>query len=370
MKKVIVSATSDLSTDQRVHRICGALQKSGYEVLVIGRKKRNSNAVGPREYKVKRFSLIFEKGFLFYAEYNLTLFFYLLTHKTDLLYANDLDTLLPNYLVSKFYGARVIYDSHEYYCGTPELMHRPFVQGIWRWLEKWMVPKIKSRITVSDSIARQYNTEYKVHFEVVRNIPEQNTGHSTTHKADLSLPENKKIILYQGSGINIDRGLEEMMDAMEYIDDAVLFIVGDGDVLPELKQKQSQLKWKDRIRFHGKVSPEILRSITPLANLGLSLDKNTNLNYRFSLPNKIFDYIHAGVPVFVSNLDEVKHIVKTYQIGEVFDSHQPQKLGRQIADLLSNTEKLLQYSRNCAKAAEELNWEKEELKLLRVIQET
>ncbi len=101
MKKAIVSVSNDLATDRRVDKNCQALLKSGYEVLLIGRKRKDSLAIERREYKTHRMRLLFDKGFLFYAELNCRLFFYILFHKADLLFSNDLDTLLPNYLISK-----------------------------------------------------------------------------------------------------------------------------------------------------------------------------------------------------------------------------------------------------------------------------
>ena len=100
-KKVILSVTNDIATDQRVKRSAITLQEMGFEVSVAGRKLKNSLPVDAIGFQTKRFSLLFNKGALFYAEYNMRLFFYLLFSKCNLLFANDLDTLLPNYLVSK-----------------------------------------------------------------------------------------------------------------------------------------------------------------------------------------------------------------------------------------------------------------------------
>ena len=102
MKKVIVSVSSDLTSDKRVHRTCMTLVKMGFEVLLVGRKKRNSLPLTKRLYEVKRMSLFFEKGFLFYATFQIRLFFFILFHKADLLVSNDLDTLLPNYLIKNY----------------------------------------------------------------------------------------------------------------------------------------------------------------------------------------------------------------------------------------------------------------------------
>ncbi len=99
LKRIIVSVSNDLATDQRIEKICATLQELNYDILLVGRKLKNSLPLY-RNYKTKRIHLFFNKGFLFYAEYNIRLFFLLLFSKKEILLANDLDTLLPNFLVS------------------------------------------------------------------------------------------------------------------------------------------------------------------------------------------------------------------------------------------------------------------------------
>ncbi|HKJ05832.1 MAG TPA: hypothetical protein VJ970_00040, partial [Flavobacteriaceae bacterium] len=156
MKKVVVSVTNDLSSDQRVHKICTSLNNNNFDVLLIGRKLRNSKAIS-RKYKTKRFNLLFNSGFLFYAEYNIRLFFYLLFIKKNILVANDLDTLLANYLASTITKCKLIYDSHELFTEVPELTNRPFVKHVWITIEKWIFPKLKTVYTVNSEIAEIYS---------------------------------------------------------------------------------------------------------------------------------------------------------------------------------------------------------------------
>ena len=171
LKRVIVSVTNDLVTDQRVGKTCAVLTEMGFKVLLVGRKLKKSNSI-QREYEVKRFRLLFNKGFLFYAEYNLRLFFFLLFSKKNLLFSNDLDTLVPNYLISKIQKKKLIFDSHELFSEIPELENRKRVKNFWLAIEKKIIPKLKNIITVSDSIKEHYQSLYGVNVSVVRNIPE------------------------------------------------------------------------------------------------------------------------------------------------------------------------------------------------------
>src|SRR5690554_2991253 len=129
-KKIIVSVTNDLYTDQRVHKVCMFLYENGYEVLLVGRKLKNSEPITDRPYSIKRFKLVFNAGALFYSNYNLRLFWFLLFTRFDVLLSNDLDTLLANYCAHRLKSkSRLVYDTHELFTEVPELTARQKVRN-------------------------------------------------------------------------------------------------------------------------------------------------------------------------------------------------------------------------------------------------
>ncbi|MCF6185522.1 MAG: glycosyltransferase [Bacteroidales bacterium] len=170
-QKIIISVTNDLVADNRVHKVADSLIKFGFEILLVGRKLPGSLHVN-REYKTKRFKLLFNKGAMFYAFYNIRLFFFLLFAKADIFLSNDLDTLPANFIASKIRNKKLVYDSHEYFTEVPELVNRPKIKRIWENTEKRILPKIKFLYTVCNSIADIYNKKYGINMKVVRNIPE------------------------------------------------------------------------------------------------------------------------------------------------------------------------------------------------------
>ena len=357
LKRVIVSVTNDLVTDQRVGKTCAVLTEMGFKVLLVGRKLKKSNSI-QREYEVKRFRLLFNKGFLFYAEYNLRLFFFLLFSKKNLLFSNDLDTLVPNYLISKIQKKKLIFDSHELFSEIPELENRKKVKNFWLAIEKKIIPKLKNIITVSDSIKEHYQSLYGVNVSVVRNIPENKKVIQTPFDFDT---HGKKIILYQGS-VNVGRGLELMIDTMHLLEDYILVIIGDGDISTKLIEKVNTLDLKNCVKFLGRINPDELKNLTPNTTVGMSLEEDLGLNYRYALPNKLFDYIHAEVPMVVSNLPEMKAIIKKYAIGEVLIDRTPISLASTIKTMAAKN-----YKKELIQAKKQLNWTLEKEKLISII---
>jgi glycosyltransferase involved in cell wall biosynthesis len=365
--RAIVSVTNDLYTDNRVNKVCLFLMQQGYEVLLIGRQKKDSLQLSERPYKTKRIVLLFEKGALFYAAFNIRLFLFLLFKRCDLLVSNDLDTLVANYTACKFKpGTRLVYDSHEYFTEVPELINRPRIKKIWEGIEGWIFPKLKTVYTVNDSIAKLYREKYKKEIFVVRNVSPKWNDSATLRKIELGIAENQFVVILQGAGINIDRGAEEAVEAMRTLPNVVLLIVGDGDVVPELKKYVETNHLVERVKFIGKKPYSEMMQYTALADVGLTLDKPSNLNYRFSLPNKVFDYLHATTPVICSDLPEVAGLIRKYDAGIVLSELTTDKLITSIQFLQNNPEELSRLKQNCIVAINHECWE-EEMKVLELI---
>ncbi len=367
-KQIYISVTNDIITDQRVNKVARTILSSGVLVALVGRIRKGSLPVGTNPFKIKRFRMVFNRGALFYACFNFRLFFYLLFRKMDLLLANDLDTLPANYLVSRIKRIPLVYDSHEYFTGVPELQDRKIVKGIWKWIEKRIFPNLKYIYTVSQSIADLYKEEYNREVKVVRNLSPGWKPVNKPSRSELGIAEGKRILILQGSGINIERGAEEAVEAMLYVENAILLIIGEGDVMDQLKKSLDQMDLSGKILFINKMPYAKLLEYTSLGDVGLTLDKDTNLNYRYSLPNKLFDYIQARVPVLASKLVEVEKIIRNYEIGELIDSHEPKHIAEKLNFMLDSEDKRREWKKNLEKAAEELCWENEEEKLIEVLE--
>ena len=350
-KKVIVSVTNDISTDQRVFKVCNSLQAMGFEVELIGASRPWSVALN-RYYSCKRMKMWFNTGPLFYFEYNLRLFFLLLFKPAAVLLSNDLDTLLANYLISKLKNIPLVYDSHELFPEAPELLERPFKKRLWERLESFLLPKIKHAYTVCESIQSYYKALHGIDMKVVRNVPNLCSKPSRDR--------NTKTLLYQGN-INPGRGLEVAIKSMSFLPDYRLKIIGNGIGLNKLKALSETEGVSSQVEFLGRLPFEDLKKHAESASIGILFEEPLGLSFEYSLPNKLFDYIHAETPVIASPLIEVKKIVEKYKVGELLVDRNPEHIAQQIQAMES---KLSTYEFGKAKA--ELNWKNEE-KVLKLV---
>ena len=329
----------------------------GYEILLIGRSSLDG-LQAQKTFPVKQFRMLFRRGFFFYAEINTRLFWTLIFKRKSLLIANDLDTLLPVFLASKLSNTPLIYDSHEYFTEVPELQNRPIVKSFWEKLERALFPRLRYVITVNEALAEIYFGKYKVPVTVLKNVPELSNklesikGVVRDEKLD---NDEEKFLIYQGA-LNVGRGIELMIDSMVGLKEFKLLIVGEGDISEELKAQVVEMRLEDRILFQGRLLPDQLKKLTPTAVLGLSLEEDLGQNYRYALPNKLFDYIHAGIPVIVSDLPVMSKIVQEYGVGEVLKDRTPQGLSELIRKIHSKKES---YEATLVEAVKKLNWNQE-----------
>lgn len=380
-RRIILTVTNDLVTDQRVHRSCIALAEAGYDVTLVGRRLPDSVAV-QRPYRTVRMRLLFRRKAVFYAEYNCRLFFRLLFTGADAFYANDTDTLPAVWLAARLRRKPLFFDAHEMFPEVPELVGRPRVKRFWTRVEDFLFPKLCrpgcAAVTVCQSIADIYRERYGLEMKVVRNVPMTfPTAGGDASKLLSSVPEGRRILLYQGA-VNLGRGIEWMMDAMRYLPECEFVVAGTGDVYDDLRKRA---EGTDNVLFLGRVEPEVLRALTPMASLGISLLENRGLNYYYSLPNRLADFVQAGVPVLATDFPEIHRVVEGFGIGTLvppapFDAAKglseppdPEQLARTVKETLEFWDALPadERARRFASAASELSFENDKKTLLSAV---
>lgn len=365
LPKIIVSVINNLDNDQRVQKVCHSLQKAGFEVEVICSNLRAEPQLN-FPYKTHVIKLSSHQGMKMYWSYNWQLYKKLkkVVQKNDILLANDLDAVLPNYLVHRFRKNTLIYDSHEIFTEMPSLQNRRLKKRIWQLLESLVVPHVKHFYTVSHSYADWFQNKYGLRPEVIRNVPLMD--HIKSEELNIELPEissSEKLIIYQGA-INISRGIDKMIQTMALIEHAQFWILGDGPKRAEYEALTQRLNLSHKVKFLGNLKPAQLKMVTPSADLGLSWEEDNGLSYRYALPNKIFDYTHALVPILGTNLPEIQNTIEQYGLGKIIKNHEIEDLAKKVKEMLAEGKE--KYRNNLMEASKVFNWENEEEKLIEI----
>lgn len=331
-------------------RICTSLAHAGYDVVLVGRKIKTSLPLKELPFKQDRIQCFFEKGKLFYAEYNIRLFFFLLLKKMDCICAIDLDTILPCYFISIIKKIRRVYDAHELFCEMKEIVIRPPIYKIWKRIEAFAVPKFTFGYTVNQPIAAEFGKMYGANYQVIRNI--------SLLRSETPIPSNEKIILYQGA-VNEGRCFETLIPAMKEVA-AKLLICGDGNFMEQARQLVNDNKLEEKIIFWGKVPPDELRTITRKAYIGITLFENKGLSNYFSLSNRFFDYLHAGIPQLCVDYPVYREINDELPFSVLVKDLSARNLAAELNNLLSNEVLYNNLHQNCLQARLKYNWQEEE----------
>lgn len=357
MPRIVCTVTTDLNHDQRMIRICSALAQAGYEVLLIGRTLPLSPPLAEQPYAQKRLTCFFHRGKAFYLEYNLRLLFFLLVNRFDAVCAVDLDTLAPAWIIAQLKRKPVVYDAHEYFTEVPELKGRSLTKGLWEALARAVVPRVDRAYTVGSALAEILSVRYDVPFEAVRNVPVRKLDLAASAKAPAP------VVLYQGA-LNRGRGLEQAIDAMAFLPGVTLWLAGEGDLSQTLRERVRQAGLQDQVRFLGRLSPDYLARETPKAWIGLNLLEAESLSYYYSLANKAFDYVQAGIPSLQMDFPEYRRLNAEWECFLLLPNLDSNAIANAIRKLLADAGRYQSLAANCRQAAEIWNWETESPKLI------
>ena len=367
--RLLFAVTTDLCYDQRMQRICATLARAGYAVTLVGWQRPASPPLAAQPYRQHRLSGWFQKGKLFYLEYNLRLLLYLLGQRATVWACADLDAALPTWARAALSRQPFVYDAHEFFTEVPEVVARPQVQRIWRWIEDFIVPRARLCYTVGPALARLFEQRHGRPFGVVRNVSRQAEAVADAAQEETATASGSSsagYILYQGA-LNAGRGLEALLEAMPQVRGR-LVICGEGDLSAPLRARAARLGLlaSGQVEFRGFVLPPALREVTRRAAVGIMLLENTGLSYYYSLANKFFDYVQAGIPQVVIDFPEYHALNAEYEVATLLPDLAPGPLAAALNRLLPGGDAAYrQYLQaRCHAAAQVWTWEHEEQVLL------
>lgn len=339
-------------------RICTSLQAAGYDVTLVGRLRPDSPRLADKPYKQFRIRCTREYGKLFYLEYNWRLVREVRSWEYDVICSVDVDTLAAGAALTRSAKHRLVFDAHEWFHMTPEVVDRPLIRGFWKGLAKLLVPKTDLRYTVAPQLADKLSEDYGRPFATVRNLP----LYQLPSPAPAAAPD-QKIILYQGM-LNPGRGLETAIKAMDRLPGCELWIAGSGPEEITLRKVKDELQHPDRIKFLGFIKPEALPELTAKAWMGLNLLQAHSPSYYYSLANKALDYVQAGLPSVQMDFPEYRTLNNEYNCYLLLKELDHVELANLISAAIRNGSQYVALKKACLEAARVLCWEREEGVLL------
>ena len=357
-RKIICTVTNDLNYDQRMIRICSTLVTAGYDVTLVGFKRKHSKPLTMRSFKQIRLPIVAEKGKIMYIHYWFRLFLYLLYTKSDILCAIDLDTILPVYFASVIGKKKRVYDAHEIFTDIKESISRPHIHKMLTAIANFCVQRFPVGYTIGECYAAEFKKRYGVDYKIVRNA---------TVLKPLSIPEKpERYILYQGA-VNVGRCFEQLIPAMKMVD-ATLIVCGEGNFFEEAQALTKELGLQDKVIFKGYVQPSELPDYTNKAYIGITLFEETSLSNRLSLANRFFDYMHGAVPQLCIAYPEYQKVNERFEIASLIANPTPNTIATALNRLLEDQDYYSRLQKNCMDAREVFNWQQETITLLSVYQ--
>ncbi len=273
-------------------------------------------------------------------------------------HASDLYVMPAAARAARRQGARLVYDARELYPFVAATAGRPWVTLFWHLLEGKYIRKADAVCTVSESIARRLVAQYGIPDPVVLfNVPEwQSVPRTNWLQERLVLPADRVIVLHQGN-IQHGRGGRVLVEAMRHVRGADLVFLGGGSMRPALEQAV-RVGGIERVHFLDPVLPAELLAVTASAHIGVTLLEDTCLNHRFALPNKLFEYLMADLPVVASDLPEIRGVVAGFEVGELVDPGNPASIAAGIQRLVDDPSRRAACAGRAREACETFSWEK------------
>ena len=403
--KILSLVKNNFTNDARVHKIVTSLKKMGHDVELLAVKKQKELPLFEnKDYLIQRiplFSSLYStlnsksirqikkksdntwqvklktkikknKLRLFITEilnsisYLIMGLLFSMNKKIELIYANDLDTLLFGFILSKLKNSKIIYDSHEIWLKS--IIYKSastWKKKFWKILEKALISKVDLVITTTEFRAKYLKNLYGLKkVKVIKNCPPYLKIKKTNLlRKEFDISDKKIILLYQGL-LDKRRGLLNMVNMVSGFNDLVLVFIGEGPDKSLLFEYINENGLESQVFIKDSVPFKQLPKYTASADIGLQLLLNIGINHYSTISNKIFEYMMAEIAILASDFPEIRKIVKGNGIGEVV---QPDSLKEIKIALTKICKNLNQYKKNLYFAKKKYNWNNEEKILKKII---
>jgi len=355
---IAFAMTGDFHRNARAIKQVRSLTSAGFSVTVFHLAGSAPAIALPEGASIVDLKRPEGKGPLFFRQVSRLFLASLANIKADIWHASDLYALSACRRRADESGSALTYDAREYYPHVAGTVGRPWSRWWWARTERCDITRTDSVFTVSDSIADALASDYGIRRpHVVHNAPFSDSSRASGNFPGLASRTgvDTPVILHLGQ-MKAHRGGEGLVRAMLDVDAAQLVFLGYGSEQANLEELTRDLGLSERIHFLEPVAPDEIRTTIRDARIGVTMLEDTCLNHRYALPNKLFDYVHAGVPVLGAALDEVDTIISRFDIGMTADPSDPRSIANALLDML-NDDRQNRWRSNLPRAAETFTWE-------------
>ena len=365
--KVLMLLRSPIDHDSRVKKEIRSLKKLGLSVKLLSINSSDFNETQSYTLSYKSTRRLIPGISTIYAFFQFMAFAMRHYENEQCIHCHDLNTLVIGCFLKLTIGRNkigLIYDTHEY--AVNDVPNESKFSQLCKYLvEKTFIRLADEVICVSESIAEKYSNLYNIEIpKVVLNCPPHILRVSSNIlKEKLSLPNETYVFLYQGA-LTKGRGIQYFIDGFKKIDDPnlALIFMGFGELVGMIESQEDE-----RIFYVPAVSQEDLYSYTASADCGVALIEDSCLSYRYCLPNKIFEYFMAGLPVIASDLPEMRKVINEYDVGALCSLGDPSAIEEAIQAVRCFDNASLDI--NLKKLNKKFNWQNQE-KILRTVYES
>ncbi|GAB4371593.1 MAG: glycosyltransferase [Calditrichia bacterium] len=369
-KKIIHTTISPCDNERRIFNEALTAARNGYQVQILALKTPDVPPVSLMEtVEIQRLTIRFwQKGALKFLCFNQKLFWHLLRSDFSLLHAHDLWVLPASAIASILKRKPLIYDAHEFYRGLKIFREKKISALIWKMAEWLFIRRAGKILVVNQFHADLYKKTYQ-RIEpplVIQNLPFRHESGNSESLPGFS--ERSATVVFQGI-LKPGRGLRQMIEAFDYLDDIAFELIGFGEIEEELRDLVEKGGRREKIHFRGKMNLREISHITQRARAGVVLFEPDSINYRYAAPNKFFEYVMAGTPVIASDIPTFRSFLEEFEVGVLVDPYSPEDIARAIRQVVTDENRWNRLHQACKQAREHWNWESQEKKLLSLYRE-